>query len=43
MKALSFRWKGWLGRLDSFYVGVLILRNLPVFRGASTALVGHSA
>ena len=33
----------WLGRLDSFYVGVLILLNLPVSCGSSTALVGHSA
>jgi hypothetical protein len=43
MKGLSFRWKGWLGRLDSFYVRLLMMLNLPVFRGASTALVGHSA
>ena len=33
----------WLGRLDSFYVAVLMLLNLSIFRGASTAVSGHSA
>ena len=33
----------WLGRLDSFYVGLSMELNVSVFRGASAALVGHSA